>query len=43
MDISEKYYITFFQHNNMIINKQAQKEKKTFELIYDLQLQHAYT
>jgi hypothetical protein len=24
MDVSENYYIKFFQHNNMIINKQAQ-------------------
>jgi hypothetical protein len=41
-NVLENYYIKFFQHNNMTINKQAQKEKKISELIYNLQLQHAY-
>jgi hypothetical protein len=42
MNVLEKYYIKFFQHDNMIINKQAQKENQIFKLIYNIQLQHAY-
>ena len=30
MNVLENYYIKFFQHSNMIVNKQAQKENQIF-------------
>jgi len=43
LNILQNYSIQLFQYSNMIINEQTFKERnQLFDLIYNLQLRHAY-